>query len=158
MPRPQRSSCSSWWSRASSVQRCSRRLQHGVATNSHSYLRLWRWRCWVASALAALPGEWTGYVVAAALGLLLLSVLLIVLEMVEERAGAAVSTATSAVWLAGNGGGVIVSGVIGLFLGTPAFAFVLMAIVPFALGLPLWLALRRRVAMEAAANAATGSS
>ena len=64
-------------------------------------------------ALAALPGEWTGYVVAAALGLLLLSVLPIVLEMVEERAGAAVSTATSAVWLAGNGGGVIVSGVIG---------------------------------------------
>ena len=109
-------------------------------------------------ALAALPGEWTGYVVAAALGLLLLSVLPIVLEMVEERAGAAVSTATSAVWLAGNGGGVIVSGVIGLFLGTPAFAFVLMAIVPLALGLPLWLALRRRVAMEAAANAATGSS
>ncbi len=97
-------------------------------------------------ALAAVPGEWTGYVVAAALGLLLLSVLPIVLEMVEERAGAAVSTATSAVWLAGNGGGVLVSGLIGLFLGTPALAFVLMALVPVVLGLPLWFALRRRVA------------
>ena len=98
-------------------------------------------------ALAAVPGEWTGYVVAAALGLLLLSVLPIVLEMVEERAGAAVSTATSAVWLAGNGGGVLVSGLIGLFLGTPALAFVLMALVPLVLGLPLWLLLRRQLAL-----------
>lgn len=100
-------------------------------------------------ALAVVPGEWTGYVVAAALGLLLLSVLPIVLEMVEERAGAAVSTATSAVWLAGNGGGVLVSGLIGLFLGTPALAFVLMALVPVVLGLPLWLALRRQMASAA---------
>lgn len=96
-------------------------------------------------ALAAAPGEWTGYIVAAALGLLLLSVLPIVLEMVEERAGDAVSTATSAVWLAGNGGGVIVSGLIGLLLATPALAFAAMAAVPLVLGLPLWFALRRRV-------------
>lgn len=95
--------------------------------------------------LAVAPGEWTGYLVAAALGLLLLSVLPIVLEMVEERAGAAVSTATSAVWLAGNGGGVIVSGLIGLFLGVPALAFAAMALVPLIFGLPLWYALRHHL-------------
>ena len=70
-------------------------------------------------ALAVVPGSGLAMSLPPHSDYFCLSVLPIVLEMVEERAGAAVSTATSAVWLAGNGGGVLVSGLIGLFLGTP---------------------------------------
>jgi predicted MFS family arabinose efflux permease len=100
-------------------------------------------------ALAIAPSAVTGYVVAGALGFLLLSVLPIVLEMVEARAGAAVSTATSAVWLAGNAGGVLVSGLIGVFLGMPAIGFALMALVPLVFGLPLVVRLRRTIRTSA---------
>ena len=69
VPRPQRSSCSSWWSRASSVH--DSRPQFGVATKWHSYLRLWRWLLVYSSPVAANgPGQ------KAANGLLLLSVLI----------------------------------------------------------------------------------
>lgn len=100
--------------------------------------------------LGVIPSAATGYIVSGVLGLLLLAMLPIVLEMVEERAGPAASTATALVWLAGNGGGVIVSGIIGLVLNTPALAFALMAAVPLFVGFPIVLLLRRRLASEAA--------
>lgn len=94
-------------------------------------------------ALALIPGVATGFVVTAVLGFLILAVLPIVLDIVERRAGPAAATATALVWLAGNAGGVVISVVVGLLIGSPSLGFAVMALIMFAAGVPIVMALRR---------------
>lgn len=98
--------------------------------------------------LAVIPGDFTGIIVSIAFGLLLLATLPIVLEMVEVRTGTAASTATSLVWLAGNAGGVILSAIVGVFVGAPLFAFLLTGFVAIVFGVPLVERLRGMLAQE----------
>lgn len=100
--------------------------------------------------LAFAPGLTTGIIVSAFLGLLLLATLPIVLEMVEARTGAAASTATALIWLAGNAGGVILSVVVGFVIGSPTIGFIIPALVAIIIGLPFVLQLRKKVAQEEA--------
>lgn len=75
-------------------------------------------------------------VLLAAMGLLLLSTLPVLLEVVERRAGAASGTAAALLWMAGNAGGLAVTGVLAPLLDVPAAAFLVLALVAL-LGLPL---------------------
>ena len=98
-------------------------------------------------ALALVPGVLTGFVGLGLVGLALLPAMPIVLEIVERRAGAAEGTAAGLVWLSGNLGGLVVAGVVGLLLDTPALGFLLCAVASFA-AVPLVRGLRRQVPRE----------
>lgn len=74
--------------------------------------------------------------VLACMGLWLLATLPVVLEVVERRAGAASGTAAALLWMAGNAGGLVVTGLLAPLLHAPALAFVLLAAVA-ACGLPV---------------------
>lgn len=74
--------------------------------------------------------------VLAAMGLLLLSTLPVILEVIERRAGSASGTAAALLWMAGNAGGLVVTGVLAPLLDHPAVAFLVLAVVAL-LGLPL---------------------
>ena len=100
--------------------------------------------------LAVAPSEPSGIVVSVLLGLLLLATLPIVLELVEVRTGSAASTGASLVWLAGNAGGVVLSIIVGLFVGMPGFAFALTGLVALVCGVPLVLKLRNQLTQEQA--------
>lgn len=86
--------------------------------------------------LAVWPGADTGAVAAVALGVLLLTDLPIVLELVERRAGPAGGTATGLVWLAGNAAGLLAALVVQLLVHVPAAAFAVLAGL-LLLGVPL---------------------
>ncbi|MDP4015442.1 MAG: MFS transporter [Candidatus Nanopelagicales bacterium] len=96
-------------------------------------------------ALAISPTVWAGFTVSALIGFLLLAMLPIVLDLVEKRAGKAAATATALVWLAGNAGGVAVSALVGTLVESPASAFLLMAVIALAFGMPVVVALRKRL-------------
>ena len=72
----------------------------------------------------------------AAMGLLLLSTLPVILEVIERRAGSASGTAAALLWMAGNAGGLVVTGVLAPLLDYPAAAFLVLTVVAL-LGLPL---------------------
>ncbi|WP_311448370.1 MFS transporter [Frankia nepalensis] len=86
--------------------------------------------------LAAAPGVATAAVAVGFIGLLLLADLPILLEVAESRADADSATLAALIWLAGNGGGIVVSLAVQGLLGHPAAAFVLLCAV-IASGLPL---------------------
>jgi predicted MFS family arabinose efflux permease len=93
-------------------------------------------------ALAVAPGRGTGFVVCAAVGLLLLTDLPVVLELAERRAGAAGGTASALVWLAGNAAGLVTALAVQVLVDHPGVAFGFLAAVNL-LALPLLAALRR---------------
>lgn len=92
-------------------------------------------------ALAGVPGVAVAFVSVVALGLALLPALPIVLELTERRAGAAEGTATGLIWLSGNLGGLVLAAVVGVLVGQPVVAFLLLAVLSV-LTLPLLRALR----------------
>ena len=67
-------------------------------------------------------------VVLAAMGFLLLATLPIVLEVTEQRAGALSGTAAALLWMAGNAGGLVVTGLVAPLLDHPVAAFLLLAV------------------------------
>jgi predicted MFS family arabinose efflux permease len=79
------------------------------------------------AALAAVPGVVVGFVAVVALGFVLLPALPIVLELTERRSGRAEGTATGLIWLTGNLGGLVLAAVVGLLVGHPVPAFLMLA-------------------------------
>ncbi len=98
--------------------------------------------------LAAAPGVATGLVGLVLVGAALLPCMPIVLEMVERRTGSAEGTAAGLIWMSGNFGGLVVTGLVGLFVDLPGLAFLLCALAS-ALALPVVLGLRRTSAAAA---------
>jgi len=86
--------------------------------------------------LAISPGVVTGFVALTLIGFGLLPALPIVLELTERRAGGTESTAAGLMWLTGNLGGLVVAAVVGVLVGEPLLAFVLLAVLSL-LTLPL---------------------
>jgi predicted MFS family arabinose efflux permease len=91
--------------------------------------------------LAARPGFATGLVVCLAVGVVLLTDLPVILELVERRAGSAEGTASAFVWLAGNAAGLLAALAVQLLVDTPAAAFALLAGV-LLVGVPIAHSLR----------------
>lgn len=87
-------------------------------------------------ALAVVPGVVTGFVALALIGFGLLPALPIVLELTERRAGRSEGTAAGLMWLAGNLGGLVIAAVVGVLVGRPLLAFLLLAVLSL-LTLPL---------------------
>jgi predicted MFS family arabinose efflux permease len=75
-------------------------------------------------------------VVLGAMGLLLLATLPVVLEITERRAGPASGTAAALLWMAGNGGGLVVTVLLAPLLDHPSAGFLVLAAVALA-GLPI---------------------
>jgi predicted MFS family arabinose efflux permease len=75
-------------------------------------------------------------VVLAAMGTLLLATLPIVLEVMERRTGSASGTGAAILWMSGNAGGLVVTGVLAALLDAPAAAFLVLAAISL-LGLPV---------------------
>jgi len=95
--------------------------------------------------LAFAPGVITGFIAITLIGLLLLPALPIVLELVERRTGEAEGTAAGLIWMAGNLGGLVVAVVVGLLVGHPTAAFLVMAAIAL-IAVPGARALRRPIA------------
>ena len=89
--------------------------------------------------LALVPGFAVALIVFAAFGFLLLATLPIVLEMTERGAAHAAGTATGLVWLSGQLGALVVTGVIGAIVHQPALAFTVLAVATAAAAGPLVL-------------------
>ncbi|MDO7868032.1 MFS transporter [Nocardioides jiangxiensis] len=87
-------------------------------------------------ALAVRPSFPVGMVGLLAVGALLLPSLPIVLELSERAAPLVAGSAAGLVWLAGQSGALVVTGVTGLWLDAPAAAFLLLAAIT-AVALPL---------------------
>jgi predicted MFS family arabinose efflux permease len=68
-------------------------------------------------------------VVLAAIGLLLLTLLPVILELSERRAGASAGTVTALMWLAGNAGGLAVTVLVALLVHHPVAAFLALALI-----------------------------
>jgi predicted MFS family arabinose efflux permease len=68
-------------------------------------------------------------VVLAAIGLLLLTLLPVILELSERRAGASAGTVTALMWLAGNAGGLFVTVLVALLVHHPVAAFLVLALI-----------------------------
>jgi predicted MFS family arabinose efflux permease len=89
--------------------------------------------CLVLAVGSGLASAWIGVVLAV---LAMLTALPWLLALCERNARDAVASATALLWLAGNLGGLVVAGVLGLLLDHPGAAFGLLALVALA-GLPL---------------------
>jgi hypothetical protein len=79
--------------------------------------------------LAAAPGVVGGAVGLCLVGLFLLPGLPVMLEVAERRSGDGAAAAAGLIWLAGQGGGIVVAVACGALEGTPWLAFSLLAIV-----------------------------
>ena len=79
-------------------------------------------------------------VVLVAIGLLLLTLLPVILELSERRAGASAGTVTSLLWLAGNAGGLVIAVLVAVLVHHPTPAFLALAVVSLCAA-PLVLAL-----------------
>lgn len=79
--------------------------------------------------LAALPGAGSGLAVFVVVGVLLLPALPIVLELSERASGPSAGAAAGLVWMAGQLGALVVTGLAGLLVDAPAAAFVFLAAV-----------------------------
>lgn len=88
--------------------------------------------------LAVAPGVVTGFVALALIGFGLLPALPIVLALTERRAGSGESTAAGLMWLTGNLGGLVVAAVVGVLVGEPLLAFLLLAVLSLATLPLLW--------------------
>jgi predicted MFS family arabinose efflux permease len=88
--------------------------------------------------LAVAPGVVTGFVALALIGFGLLPALPIVLALTERRAGSSESTAAGLMWLTGNLGGLVVAAVVGVLVGEPLLAFLLLAVLSLATLPLLW--------------------
>ena len=95
--------------------------------------------------LAAAPGLASAVVTFAVFGFLLLPCLPIVLELTERRARGSDSTAAGLIWLFGQGGALVVTGVVGTLVHHPLSAFALLAAITL-LALPLLRSLAPQVA------------
>ena len=89
--------------------------------------------CLVLAVGSGLASAWIGVVVTV---LAMLTALPWLLALCERNARDAVASATALLWLAGNLGGLVIAGVLGLLLDHPSIAFGLLAMVALA-GLPL---------------------
>jgi MFS family permease len=89
--------------------------------------------CLVLAVGSGLASAWLGVVVAV---LAMLTALPWLLSLCERNAREAVASATALLWLAGNLGGLVIAGILGLLLDHPSIAFGLLALVALA-GLPL---------------------
>jgi fucose permease len=89
--------------------------------------------CLVLAVGSGLASAWVGVVIAV---LAMLTALPWLLALCERNARDAVASATALLWLAGNLGGLVVAGMLGLLLDHPGAAFALLAVVALA-GLPL---------------------
>jgi hypothetical protein len=85
----------------------------------------------------------TGLVVMTVLGMLQLSTLPIVLEMVERRSRRNAGTAAALVWMAANAGAVVICVAVQLLVEHPSMAFLVLAGASL-LTVPLILRLRRQ--------------
>ena len=92
--------------------------------------------------LSFAPGVATGLVVMTVLGMLQLSTLPIVLEMVERRSRRNAGTAAALVWMAANAGAVVICVAVQLLVEHPSMAFLVLAGASL-LTVPLILRLRR---------------
>jgi predicted MFS family arabinose efflux permease len=79
--------------------------------------------------LAAVPGVVGGAVGLCLVGLFLLPGLPVMLEVAERRSGDGAAAAAGLIWLAGQGGGIVVAVACGALEGTPWLAFSLLAVV-----------------------------
>jgi predicted MFS family arabinose efflux permease len=79
-------------------------------------------------------------IVLVAIGLLLLTLLPVILELSERRAGASAGTVTALLWLAGNAGGLVVALLVAVLVHHPTPAFLALALVALCAA-PLVLAL-----------------
>jgi len=79
--------------------------------------------------LAAVPGVDGGAVGLCLVGLFLLPGLPVMLEVAERRSGDGAAAAAGLIWLAGQGGGIVVAVACGALEGTPWLAFSLLAVV-----------------------------
>ncbi len=68
-------------------------------------------------------------VVLVAIGLLLLTLLPVILELSERRAGANAGTVTALLWLAGNAGGLVIALLVGILVHHPTPAFLVLALI-----------------------------
>ncbi len=79
-------------------------------------------------------------VVLVAIGFLLLTLLPVILELSERRAGASAGTVTALLWLAGNAGGLVIAVLVAVLVHHPTPAFLALALVSLC-AVPLVLAL-----------------
>lgn len=79
-------------------------------------------------------------VVLVAIGLMLLTLLPVILELSERRAGASAGTVTALMWLAGNAGGLVVAVLVAVLVHHPLAAFLALAVISL-LATPLVAAL-----------------
>lgn len=79
--------------------------------------------------LAAAPGVTGGAIALCMIGFFLLPGLPVMLEVAERRSGEGAAAAAGLLWLAGNGGGIVVAVACGAVEGTPWLAFCLLAAV-----------------------------
>jgi predicted MFS family arabinose efflux permease len=68
-------------------------------------------------------------IVLVAIGFLLLTLLPVLLELSERRAGASSGTVTALLWLAGNAGGLVIALLVGILVHHPTPAFLALALV-----------------------------
>jgi predicted MFS family arabinose efflux permease len=94
-----------------------------------------------ATALAFAHAVAVDAIVLVVIGLLLLTLLPVLLELSERGAGSGVGTVTSLLWLAGNGGGLVVALLVGILVHHPTPGFLVIALVGVC-AVPLVLALR----------------
>ena len=98
--------------------------------------------------LAAVPGVVSGAVGLCLVGLFLLPGLPVMLEVAERRSGDGAAAAAGLIWLAGQGGGIVVAVACGALEGTPWLAFGLLTIVVLS-AVPAATHLRGRLASQA---------
>jgi len=82
-----------------------------------------------AALLAFEHGVAVDAVALVAIGLLLLTLLPVILELSERRAGPSAGTVTSLLWLAGNAGGLAIALLVGVLVHHPTPAFLALAVV-----------------------------
>lgn len=102
--------------------------------------------------LAAAPGVVGGAVGLCLVGLFLLPGLPVMLEVAERRSGDGAAAAAGLIWLAGQGGGIVVAVACGALEGTPWLAFSLLAIVVVS-AVPAASHLRGRLSSQALGTA-----
>jgi predicted MFS family arabinose efflux permease len=105
--------------------------------------------------LAAFPGMGAGLGVFVVVGVLLLPALPIVLELSERASGPSAGAAAGLVWMAGQLGALVVTGLAGLLVDAPTAAFVFLAAVTL-LALPA-LPLASRTSTSRPASSVTSS-
>lgn len=100
--------------------------------------------CWLATG----PGFVAAIPAVAVLGVLLLTALPVILELLERRSGSLAGTATAVLWMAGNLGGLVLALLVQGLVPVPPLAFLVMAAALLAV-LPALLGLLRTADLAA---------